>query len=633
MSLKKIQEELYGQEVDPEVLRHPETEFDPRQNGKKAGESFGRPDSWEEQKVFLGKEEKSIVKKGAYVLAALLVFVFSLGAFYLIRDSFFSNDRVEVFIEGPTTIRSGSLVTYEIKYKNNNRANLENVVLRVSYPAEFKPDGNAKFKAEGTTSGIFELGAIRGNAEGKVVFNGRIYSAKGAFISLKADLAYKPSTTSGTFTKNGALQVNIESSPMSLEVIAPQNISSQDQVNYLITYKNNGQEVFDNIRIKIDYPERFTFSSADPRPLEGNNIWYIGEVPAGQSGKIVVSGKLEGNQDEVGTVRVLLGANEDGQFVSYNEESAQTKIVTSPFIISQTVNELSSLNVSAGQNLNFEIKYKNQGTLGLRDVIVTEYLDSPVLDYQGLQTEGGYYDARNKTITWKASDHKELKNLAPGQEGKIKFSIQVKEVIPVFGGNDKNFVISSLVKIDSPDIPTPVHMNKIVAGNKMDLKLNSKLFLDIKGYYTDANIPNSGPIPPRIGEETTYTIHYFLSNVSNDITGAKVAAVLPTAVSMTGKIFPENAPLTYNERTNSVIWDVGNVEAGTGVLTAPREVAFQVKIKPYVDQLGERAELLLPVNYSAKDTFTGESLSVISKGKTISLPEDPTVGDNSKVTN
>jgi hypothetical protein len=416
--------------------------------------------------------------------------------------------------------------------------------------------------------------------------------------------------------------VSVISAPVTLEVMAPQNISNNDEVNYLITYKNEGVENLENIRVRVDYPEGFIFSSSNPKSFEGNNIWYVGSLSGGQSGKIVVAGKLGGSRDEIKIAKITIGANNNGEFISYNEEDARTKIISSSLAITQTVNDLNSLNVNAGDNLRFKINYRNDGALGLRDVIVTEHIDSAVLDYTTLDTGGGAYDANSKTITWKASDHKELKNLASGQSGTISFSIAVKGVIPVANANDKNFIISGLAKIDSPDIPTPISMNKIISSNEMNIKLNSKLILSVKGYYNDANIPNSGPIPPKVSEESTYTMHFIASNVSNDIEGAKVEVVLPTSVSMTGKIFPEGSPLSYNERTNSVVWTIGNLPAGAGIVSPAKEVAFQIKIKPSIDQVGNEAPLLKESTFSARDLFTGESISVTVAEKNTHLSED-----------
>jgi uncharacterized repeat protein (TIGR01451 family) len=622
MSLWDIKNKLYNKEEENDLSTHGENPYDPISASQPKTDEGGPVDLWAEKGQGLGQEERKAVRIGVWALFSILgVIVVLLGAF-LLKQALYSDTKISVAITGPKDARSGKLLTYEIAYSNDNWLDLKNASIRLTYPENFKPEETANLKSEGPTAGIIPLGNISSHGSGKVVLNGRMYSPKGALIYLKADLVYSPSSLSVQFVSKSQIGISVSSSPIAVEVIAPQNVSTGDEVNYLVTYKNEGNETFENLRIRAEYPEGFSFASSEPSPFEANNIWYVGSMAPGQSGKIVIAGKLEGNRDQTKKVGISAGIVENGNFVSMSDEEAVTRIVSSPLSISQTVNGLGNLNVNAGQNLAFTINYRNNGSTGLRDVIVTEKLDSPALDYTTLNKEGGSYDERNKIITWKASDYPQLKNLKPGDGGEIRFMIRVKDVIPVNGSNDKNFVVSSLAKIDSPDIPTPISMNKIVSGNRMDMKLNSKLVLDVKGYYTDPNIPNSGPIPPKIGQETTYTIHWIARNVSNDISGTRVEAFLPTSATATGKFFPGDGKVVYNERSNSIVWDIGGMDAGTGILSSPKEVSFQVRITPSPEQFGQEIGLLNESTITAKDLFTGENLKSEVSRKTTNLPED-----------
>lgn len=632
MSLLEIKNDLYKKEETKEVSQRGVGDYVPVMEQQSPIAGKNAQDKWEEKKINI-PERKKVFKIGMIALGAVILVALIIGGSIIYRKSLFSEGNTILSIDGMQDVKSGSLITYEIEYKNNNKARLKNATLRLIFPEELKPEENPNFKSEGTTTGTYFLGEVASKSTGKVVFNARAYTPRGANIYLKAELSYQPSSTSTIYVKKDQFSIGVSSSPITINIMAPQNIAGGDEVNYVINYKNTSQENIANVRVRAQYPDGFTYAQSDPKPLEGNNIWYVGNLAGGSEGKIIINGKLEGEQENIRVFKIEVGATEKGTFAMYNEDEARTKIVASPFAIAQTVNGLTSLNANAGDNLRFEIIYKNMGTIGLRDVIVTEYISSPVLDYTTLELDGGAYDSENKTITWKASDYPKLANLNPGEGGVISFSIKVKGIISVENSNDKNFVITSRAKIDSPDIPTPISMNKIISGNVMDIKLNSKLIMNTNGYYSDSVISNSGPVPPKVGEETTYTIHWKVGNVSNDVNEAKVEAVLPTIARMTGKIFPEGAPLTYNERTNSIVWDMGNVEAGVGILSAPKEVAFQVSIKPSVDLLGREVSLLESSVLSARDSFTGEVISVKSAPKTTNLPEDASISGSSFVTN
>jgi hypothetical protein len=631
MSLREIQNNLYKKDAPDDLEKHGTSEFSPEVAKDALVPEAPENDLWKEKKTEIGKDEKKILKRGLIAFASVLFLVLLLAVGFRVKYWLFDQGRASVSISGPEQAKSGRLLTYEIIYKNDNLVDMNNAEVRISYPENLKPDENLNFKEESLTSGSFYVGNIKSKSEGRVVFNAKAYSPKGALIYLKADLIYQPSNFSSRFETKAQLGVNVISSPIVLEIQAPQNVASGDAIDYLISYRNESAENFPSFKIKIDYPEGFSFSRASINPSEGNNVFYVSSMSPGQSDKIVVSGKLSGEQGKNKIVKVYAGVTQGDSFVSLNEESADTKLASSAFFIAQKVNDLENLSVNPGDTLQFRILYKNNSAIGLRDVIITEKLDSPVLNYATLDIPGGRFDFESKTITWKSSDIPKLRNLAPGDGGEVPFSIRVKEIIPMENENDKNYVIKSLAKIDSPDVPTPISMNKIIASNEMDIKLNTKLILDVKGFYNDPVIANTGPVPPQVDQETTYTIHWKIINVSNDVSGAKVTANLPTIASATGKISPENARITYDERNNSITWEIGNVKAGTGIINSPLEARFQVKIKPYVSQVGQEVKILEESSLLAKDVFTGETLQKKADGKNTNLIEDGSLEGEGRV--
>ncbi|MFA7319647.1 MAG: hypothetical protein WC022_03590 [Parcubacteria group bacterium] len=621
MSLFDIRKKLYKKDPPLNISEHPISEYDPSASKISTG-AYSEEDLWLEKKAGLQVSEKRVIGKGLIILGSILAIILAAVIIFEFRLVAFNKRNAQVVIAGPEQIKSGQLVRYEITYKNNNWVNMKNATVKIHYPENFRPEPDKNFKIDTPTSGIYSLGIVMPRSSGKIVFSGKAYSPKGALIYLKTDFSYQPFTFAGQFEANAQLGVSVIPAPITLEIHGQQDVVSGNAIDYAVTYKNDGSETMEGLQVKVAYPEGFTFVSSSPAATKDNNIWQLGALGPGESGRISINGRLEGVNGMTRTAGVSVGVMDGGEFMSYNDEAMDTKMAASPLLIAQTVNDQKQLNANAGEYLQFKIAYQNSGNIGLRDVIVTEKLDSPVLDYSTLDIKGGKFDASTKLITWKASDIEAFKTLNPGVGGLINFSIHVKNNIPLDGKDKKNFVIVSLAKIDSPDVPTPIATNKIISSNEMDMKLNSKMILETKGFYNDSTISNSGPIPPIVGQETTYTMHWKVRNVSNDISDAKVSAILPTNATMTGKFFPDDARINYNERTNSIVWDIGKIDAGTGVLNDPLEAAFQIKIKPSVDQFNKEVGLLGISTFSAKDLFTRDDLSVASATKSSSLPED-----------
>ncbi|EKE10939.1 MAG: hypothetical protein ACD_15C00172G0001 [uncultured bacterium] len=629
MSLSEIKNKLYKKNLDPDLASHDESEFDSRNENVDSKGSGGieEMDTWKEVAPIPEQKKKKAFKIAAIALSSIVGILALLIIIYFVRDSLFNENRVVVSLSGPTEARSGKFLSYEVSYENKNIVSLKNAELRIIHPENFKPEESETYQNESPTVTLVKLGDLAGKSSGKIAFNGRSYAPKGTLAYLKTELTYEPSNFSSSFVSRHQLGVNVISTPMSIEILSPQDLASGDALDYQISYKNVGAEDFENIRIKVDFPDGFIFSKSEPNVSEGNDIWYIGRLSSGESGKIVISGKLQGERGVTKTFKAYVGAINQGQFVSYNEESTNTKIASSPLSIIQLVNDSINYYPNAGDKLRFEIRYKNEGDLGLKNLIITVKMDSPILDYKSIEFDkGGTYDTENNLFVWKSSDHEQLANLGPGESGSVVFSIKVKDLIPINMVQDKNFVVSSIVKIDSPDIPTPINMNKIIAGNRLDMKLNSKILMEIFGFYTEPHIGNSGPIPPVVGKETTYSIRLKAGNVSNDVTNAKIEIVLPTGVTATGKLYPGNSPVSYNERANVVTWDLGTIRSSEGILSPFREVTFQIKVNPSPNQVGKSMDIIKESVFSAKDSFTGQNLVIKSGSKNIILLEDPTIG-------
>ena len=100
----------------------------------------------------------------------------------------------------------------------------------------------------------------------------------------------------------------------------------------------------------------------------------------------------------------------------------------------------------------------------------------------------------------------------------------------------------------------------------------------------------------------------------------------------TGQIYPADAKITYDPRTNQVIWDAGDISAGTGIINQPQEVEFQVGVTPQINQVGDPIVLVNKSTLTATDTYVSQDITLNSPQKDTQLYEDPSVGDmNGKV--
>lgn len=615
MSLDELNEKLYGRDVH--INREKHTPFDPGQGASDPNvqSQFQRTEDWRPQKeknkwsirelLFTDVSGTRRFKRRTIAFGILGALIVIGGLIFFLRAMIFSEERVQVTVNGPQSVASAEEVTFMVTYENDNWRSLKNAALIFSYPQSFHPqDENGK---EIKTPVIeIPLGKVKTNAEGKVVIKGKFYGFKGDVAYLKAALRYSQGGAEAVFEKTVQLGTNIFSSPLSLEITAPLELASGQNVEYVIDYGNASDIRFPNMRVKLEYPQGFQFVSSDPRPSEGESVWYVGNLKAKANGKIIVRGVLTGASGEQKRVRGTVGFfNDDGKFLVYAENERPTRVIASPFSIYQTVNGATDVTANPGEALRYVIRYKNESRIGMRDVIVTAEINTVFLDMSQLTLTSGAYDAARKIIVWKASDVPALGRIESGAGGELSFSVPV--LAEISGANAQNLSIKSVVKIDSPDIPMVLGSNKIIGSNTLVVKLNSPISLDTRVVYDDAVFPNSGPLPPKVGQETSYTFHLKLANSLNALKEARVSIVFPGDVRYTGKFSPGNETVVFNERTNELVWELGVFDPTKG---APRELIFQAAITPIPSDVDKPLVLINNTTLIAKDAFTSRDVRV-----------------------
>jgi hypothetical protein len=627
MSLKDLNEKLY--DPDSKIAQthsHEVSGYDPSVSVAKPS-PFDAEQKWNQSPKGISPKKKKILIALALILGVVALAIAGFFAYKWWLKNAFHQDRVEISFEGPGEADSTQVAKYKIKYKNNNRITLKNAQILLTYSENFQPIDNINLKFLSPSSSRIFIGDIKPMSEGSVEFKGIFYAPKDFPVYLYGAIHFIPSNGSDELSIKNQIGVNITAAPVVLDVMAPQQVIDGYDVEYVIDYRNLDTKRMSDTRVKVELPEGFRMDSAQPMPSENDSEWYIGNIEPNQGGKISIRGQLNGSENEKKSIVVSLGhIGNDKIFVVFNKQEKITEIVLPILTIKQSLENKEDNIVNAGDVLRYLITYENTGSIGLRDAIVSAQITGKILDFSKINVDKGSYDGKTNTITWKSSDVPSLAVIDSQKQGTLQFSIPVKTIIPIENNLDKNFTVTSVAKIDSPDIPISNNANKVIGSNKLELRLASKVIFDTKGYYKNTKIKNSGPLPIKVGSETTFSMHWSVINVSNNLSDVRVVSSLPSGVRWTGKIYPENEKISYNERTNQVIWEIGNIGAGTGILSSPRAIEFQVGVTPQINQVDQSLALLNQALFTAKDIFVNKNITLQTNAKDTQLYEDPSVG-------
>ncbi len=129
--------------------------------------------------------------------------------------------------------------------------------------------------------------------------------------------------------------------------------------------------------------------------------------------------------------------------------------------------------------------------------------------------------------------------------------------------------------------------------------------------YNSEQFTNSGPIPPKVEQETTYEVSYDLRNSSSDIENAQMTTRLPQHARWKGVVVPSSEQVTYNDITREITWNIGTIDAGVGYVSVPRTLSIQVGVVPSSSQVGESPFLVENNEFVGYDTYTKTNVTAV----------------------
>jgi len=208
--------------------------------------------------------------------------------------------------------------------------------------------------------------------------------------------------------------------------------------------------------------------------------------------------------------------------------------------------------------------------------------------------------------------------------GAVNFKVRLKERATGLGGSDNLIKVS--VQLDTPTVPPGFAVDRLTSLAELVSRVSALPVIEQSGSFSDAVFGSQGVLPPRVGQATSYTIHWRLTNSTGDLSAARWRVKLPSGVEWSGRARSSGQlPLpSFRANTREVIWDLGTVPAGIGGAVPAYEAWFQVTSIPSINQLGSPLPLVGEAVLEAKDNNTQQSIlpkaAAISTNQLIDAP-------------
>lgn len=567
-------------------------------------------------------------------LGVLISAIAWLGYLLFNPDGQFSNESVELTIESQQSIASGDGVIYQIKYKNIEKVTLNDIQIIIRYPDGFifdssKPEANNNFNT------AWDIGSLEREQSGLIEIRGRLIGEVGSLNVINATISYRPENFSSSFKESQSFSSQITSSILELELEGPEQILPEKKVEYKIKYKNNSEQNLENIKILVEYSDNFVFQEAIPEAFSReedarrlNNQWIIDTLGKNQEGEIeIIGGYIAENDVTKVNLKVQIGFfnEEEDEFYLQQEKILATKLVNPGLKLDLIINgSTTDQPISFDQILAYSIVYKNLGQAELDDVEIAISINSDILDWGSLEDKNNG-KIENNIITWTKEEIASFDLVRALDEGTIDFTIRTKQSDDVDPDNDSlklsSKIFATLKKIDDLEVEDLVIESKEIKNN-----INTDLELSVTArYFNDDNIAvGTGPLPPVVGQKTSFRIYWALANSLNAVEDVEVSTILPDNISWDDKFLAKAGAMSYSAKNNKVTWTINTLPANKNFEEI--NVWFDVAVIPTPQQ--ERKLLILTdqTELTAVDSTSDADIYKTGKATTSNLEDDPIGG-------
>lgn len=525
-------------------------------------------------------------------------------------------DLLIINIETDKNLSAGQEFNYIINYQNNGPVALDNLEIKINFPKSFVMQEADPIMTEKNSWLIDSLPA---KSVGRLMIKGRLINKIGENNQIEVMASFKPANLSSTFVINQSHNIILSDSSLAISLSAPDTLAIGRDNEVIIGYQAKMDNVLDNLLLSIDDDDW-----ADIRLLVDNQTinrlddltWQL-PAPSNQLNnlKLIVKPKEGATGLKILSLRLETKFGDNNYLI--DSRDFDCRLINSRLNLLLKVNDSNAgSGVLAGQTLNYQINYVNQGETTLNDVRLIISLQGAWLDWSSLK-DSKQGQVSGQTIVWSKKEMPELSLLKPGAAGSIKFSIKLKDWETGDRADTGQVDSYAYYQIGDGIIEQPKDDQK---SNSIINQLNSdfKLIESIV-YFNEDNIAvGSGPLPMIVGETTNLKTYWRLNNTRHDLRDVLIEVELPDYITWGNKDQASIGQISYDQTSNRVKWQIDRLPASNQEVAAE----FNVAVTPRPNQINQIIILLPGSSASAIDNVTQARLELVGQAKTSRLIDD-----------
>ncbi len=561
------------------------------------------------------------------VLIAIALLVAAAWAGFSVFRPFrgFSGQALVLSIEGPEKVSLGQETTYFVNYRNETAEPIAAADLRLSFPSDFTV---SSFEPPATSEGrVWKIGSVPVDGHGTIKVKGVFTGALGTVTAIQVVGTYRPASFNSEFEALATKSLNYSDSVLQGMLFVPAKVLPGDRTNIAYAIRNTGTDALRDLVIRVTVPEGFVIDSASSVKvmIEGRVMQFqLGSLAANASTTASVRGAFaSGVSGEAHVIAEVGRLNAEGMFLPAQHTETSFSVLAGDLSLKLVMNGQDvDTSIHYGDALHFSIGYENTAAEDLQDVQLRFHVEAvtttnkvPFLVDWSRMEDSAHGVRRDQDIRWTKEQIIALGRLPSHEDGSIDVALQA---LPSASGT-AGLAVRAYVEATIGSVGgTAVH--RVVRSSPLLIRYLSDAHLSAEArYYSEEGVPlGTGPLPPLVGQTTTYRIRWDLDKTFGELKDMTVKATIPKNVTWKGSVQVGAGELLYDASTRSVRWNLNRVPEHVNETA----VEFSVSLTPTESDANRFAQLTGPTELQAVDATQNASVSQTVSALTTDLEHD-----------
>ncbi|MEK7094939.1 MAG: hypothetical protein AAB886_02435 [Patescibacteria group bacterium] len=490
-------------------------------------------------------------------------------------------------VVAPKEIVSGGDSTLSIFYRNESKKTLKDALLSLSYPPYFVLQGvdNPSFEVATNTT---RLGDLVPGANGMLKIRGVMFGAFGGEQTFSSVLSYSYDNNK-TGSQTRAYSFSPSASTLSTFIDLPPRLVSGQKLKGAVEFKNEGKVDFPEVALKAEFPKTFSLTNTSLKQ-RGDGTWIVPSFRAGEQKSFTFEGRLGEESGESADFRFTPSFTFGNERFAQKTEVHTVSIIPSPVEVSLEVDESVVSSSGADGRIRWSVN------------------DGPNISELKIQIEGAEDAKTRKTPIFLP------------ETGQVSGEITLRLFAEKPNSENASATFTPVASFILNDTGEEV----FVTGNPVERKIATDLSLfAFARYFTPSGDQlGRGPLPPKVGKETTYWAFWNIQDTVNRLSSVTVSATLGSNVS-----FPSRQSVTqgqgviYDSLSRTISWKIDDL-AATEFSNRVAGASFALVLSPIPDQAGKIATLLADIKITATDSSAGLLIQKSLPNLTTKIKED-----------